>query len=236
MKLARMLSDDKTFYLANSINPLRIEGQKTISIEIVQQDDWTVPDWVIVPSGNLGNVTAVGLGFKMMHELGLISSLPRLVAAQAANSAPLFNSYKTNYQKFEPVKSEPTLASAIQIGNPVSAPRAIPILKEFDSVVTAITESELAEAAAKADRTGLYCCPQTGVAIASLIKLLDSGTIQSNEKVIVLSTANGLKFTDFKSSYHERRIEGINIELDNSPIEISSDYKTLLDTVINHID
>jgi len=236
MKLARMLSDDKTFYLANSINPLRIEGQKTISIEIVQQDDWTVPDWVIVPSGNLGNVTAVGLGFKMMHELGLISSLPRLVAAQSANSAPLFNSYKTNYQKFEPIKSEPTLASAIQIGNPVSAPRAIPILKEFDSVVTAITESELAEAAAKADRTGLYCCPQTGVAIASLIKLLDSGTIQSNEKVIVLSTANGLKFTDFKSSYHERRIEGINIELDNSPIEISSDYKTLLDTVINHID
>ena len=235
MNLARMLSDDKTFYLANSINPLRIEGQKTISIEVVQQDDWAVPDWVIVPSGNLGNVTAVGLGFKMMYDLGLISSLPRLVAAQSANSAPLFKSYETNYQTFEPITSKPTLASAIQIGNPVSAPRAIPILKEFNSVVTAITESELSEAAAKADRTGLYCCPQTGVAIASLIKLLDSGTIQKNEKVIVLSTANGLKFTDFKSSYHEKTIKGIDVQLDNSPIEVSSDYKTLLNTVMNNI-
>ncbi|SVE46159.1 uncharacterized protein METZ01_LOCUS499013, partial [marine metagenome] len=163
MELAKMLSNDKRFYLANSINPLRIEGQKTISVEIVQQDDWAVPDWVIVPSGNLGNITAIGLGFKMMKELGLISSLPRLVAAQSANSAPLYESYKTGYQSFNSVKSEPTLATAIQIGNPVSAPRAIPILKEFDSIVTAITESELAEAAAKADRTGLYCCPQTGV-------------------------------------------------------------------------
>tara|TARA_B100001013_G_scaffold343773_1_gene272252 strand:- start:1303 stop:2478 length:1176 start_codon:yes stop_codon:yes gene_type:complete len=235
MNLARMLSDDKTFYLANSINPLRIEGQKTISVEIVQQDDWNVPDWIIVPSGNLGNITAVGMGFKMMYDLGLISSLPRLVAAQSANSAPLFKSYETNYQTFEAIKSKPTLASAIQIGNPVSAPRAIPILKEFDSVVTAITESELSDAAAKADRTGLYCCPQTGVAIASLMKLLDSRIIQKNEKVIVLSTANGLKFTDFKSRYHERTIEGIDIQLDNSPIEISSDYKTLLNTVNNNI-
>lgn len=235
MNLARMLSNDKSFYLANSINPLRIEGQKTISIEIVQQDDWAVPDWVIVPSGNLGNVTAVGLGFKMMHELGLISSLPRLVAAQSANAAPLFKSYETNYQRFEAIKSKPTLASAIQIGNPVSAPRAIPILKEFDSVVTAISESELSAAAAKADRTGLYCCPQTGVALASLMQLLDSGTIQKNEKVIVLSTANGLKFTDFKSGYHDRSLSGINIQLDNSPIEVSSDYKTLLNTVNDNI-
>ena len=171
-----------------------------------------------------------------MKELGLISSLPRLVAAQSANSAPLYESYKTGYQSFNSVKSEPTLATAIQIGNPVSAPRAIPILKEFDSIVTAITESELAEAAAKADRTGLYCCPQTGVAIASLIKLVESGTIQKNEKVIVLSTANGLKFTDFKSRYHDRSIEGINIDLDNSPIEIPSDYNTILDTIINNID
>jgi len=236
MNLAKMLSSDKRFYLANSINPLRIEGQKTISVEIVQQDDWTVPDWVIVPCGNLGNITAVGMGFKLMKELGLISSLPRLIAAQSANSAPLYESYKTGYQKFEPIKSKPTLASAIQIGNPVSAPRAIPILKEFDSVVTAITESELAEAAAKADRTGLYCCPQTGVAIASLIKLVELGTIQKNEKVVVLSTANGLKFTDFKARYHDRNIDGINIDLDNSPIEIPSDYNTLLDTIIKNIE
>ncbi|MBK49656.1 MAG: threonine synthase, partial [Chloroflexi bacterium] len=100
---------------------------------------------------------------------------------------------------------------------------------------TAISESELSAAAAKADRTGLYCCPQTGVALASLMKLLDSGTIQKNEKVIVLSTANGLKFTDFKSGYHDRSLSGINIQLDNSPIEVSSDYKTLLNTVNDNI-
>ena len=172
---------------------------------------------------------------ELIHELGLISSLQRLVAAQYANAATLFKSYEKNYQRFEAIKSKPTLASAIQIGNPVSAPRAIPILKEFDSVVTAISESELSAAAAKADRTGLYCCPQTGVALASLMKLLDSGTIQKNEKVIVLSTANGLKFTDFKSGYHDRSISGINIQLDNSPIEVSSDYKTLLNTVNDNI-
>ena len=131
MEVVKLLSEDKRFYLANSINPLRIEGQKTISIEIVQQDDWQTPDWVIVPSGNLGNITAIGLGFQMMRELGLINKLPRLVAAQAAAAAPLYDSYKTGFTEYKPVRAQATQATAIQIGNPVSAPRAIPILQEL---------------------------------------------------------------------------------------------------------
>ena len=173
MEVVRLLSEDKRFYLANSINPLRIEGQKTISIEIVQQDDWQTPDWVIVPSGNLGNITAIGLGFQMMRELGLINKLPRLVAAQAAAAAPLYDSYKTGFTEYRPVRAQATQATAIQIGNPVSAPRAIPILQEFDGVVERASEDELSQAAALADSTGLFACPQTGVALAVLMKLAE---------------------------------------------------------------
>ena len=132
MAIVQRLSEDKRFYLANSINPLRIEGQKTLSMELVQQDDWQVPDWVVVPGGNLGNITAIGLGFLMMLDLGLIQKLPRLVCAQAAQANPLYKSYLNGFKSFEAVHAEPTLATAIQIGNPVSAPKAIPILKRFE--------------------------------------------------------------------------------------------------------
>ena len=119
MEVVRLLSEDKRFYLANSINPLRIEGQKTISIEIVQQDDWQTPDWVIVPSGNLGNITAIGLGFQMMRELGLINKLPRLVAAQAAAAAPLYDSYKTGFTEY---RASPSAGHAGD-GDPDRQPR-----------------------------------------------------------------------------------------------------------------
>ena len=135
MEIVQKLSADTRFYLANSINPLRIEGQKTISVEIVQQDDWKVPDWIIVPSGNLGNITASGLGFLMMRELGLINTLPRLVAAQAESANTLYLSYKNGFTDFVPTQADFTQATAIQIGNPVSAPRAVPILQTFDGIV-----------------------------------------------------------------------------------------------------
>ena len=106
--------------MANSINSLRIEGQKTISVELCQQFDWEVPDWVIIPGGNLGNISALGKGFLMMKEMGLIKRLPRLVCAQAENANPLYKSYLEDFKKFEPVLAKTTLANAIQIGDPTT--------------------------------------------------------------------------------------------------------------------
>ena len=234
MEVVRLLSEDKRFYLANSINPLRIEGQKTISIEIVQQDDWQTPDWVIVPSGNLGNITAIGLGFQMMRELGLINKLPRLVAAQAAAAAPLYDSYKTGFTKYKPVRAQATQATAIQIGNPVSAPRAIPILQEFDGVVERATEDELSQAAALADSTGLFACPQTGVALAVLMKLAERNVISPDERIVVISTANGLKFPDFKTGYHNESLPEVTAKLANKPVELPGDYQAVAEAITKH--
>ena len=174
MAIVQRLAEEEGVYLANSMNSLRLEGQKTLSIEIVQQFDWEVPDVVIIPGGNLGNVSALGAGFQMMLDLGLIAKRPRLVLAQAAAANPLYRAYQNNWA-FEPVRAQPTLATAIQIGNPVSIHRAIAALQAFDGVVEQATENELADASARADRTGMFNCPHTAVALAALEKLIAQG-------------------------------------------------------------
>ncbi|MCH2576255.1 threonine synthase [Candidatus Poribacteria bacterium] len=231
MSIIQRLAKTEGFYLANSMNSLRIEGQKTISFELVQQFDWHVPDWVIIPGGNLGNVTALGLGFLMMKDLGLIDKLPRIVCAQSARANPLYRSFKTNFEEFDSLKAETTLASAIQIGNPVSVWKAIKILKKFDGIVEQATESELTEAVAQADQTGLFNCPHTGVALAALMKLAQSGQIQRRDRVIVISTASGLKFPDFKIGYHEKTLEGVESQYANSPVALDPDYDDIRRTI-----
>ena len=191
------------------MNSLRIEGQKTVGIEIVQQFDWEVPDWIIIPAGNLGNVSALGKGLLMMHELGLIERLPRIACAQAEQANPLYLSFPTGFADYQPMQAQKTLASAIQIGDPVSYERAVKVLRQFDGVVEQASEDELADAAARADRTGLYCCPHTGVALAALFKLVERGEIRPQDRVVVISTAHGLKFTDFKVGYHEGTLAGV---------------------------
>src|SRR6476620_12535225 len=116
MALVQEITKERTIYLANSMNSLRIEGQKTVSIEPVQQFDWEVPDWVVIPGGNLGNVSALGKGFLLMHDLGLIQKLPRIAVAQAENANPLYRSFQTGFREFHPVAAKQTLASAIQMG------------------------------------------------------------------------------------------------------------------------
>jgi threonine synthase len=223
MRIVQRLVDEQGVYLANSMNSLRLEGQKTLSIEIVQQFDWEVPDLIIVPGGNLGNVAALGAGFEMMEALGLIPRRPRLVVAQAESANPLYRAYRNGW-RFEPIVAGPTLASAIQIGNPVSIHRAIRTLQRFDGAVEQASEQELADAAARADRAGMFACPHTGVAIAALIKLVERGEISRNDRVIVISTANGLKFADFKIGYHTGRLEGVRPRLANPPLELPADY------------
>jgi len=219
MRVVQEITRDETIYLANSMNSLRVEGQKTVGIEIVQQFDWEAPDVIIIPGGNLGNVSALGKGLLMMRDLGLIGKLPRIVVAQAERANPLSRAYVRNFESLEPVRAEKTLASAIQIGNPVRVEKAIRILRQFRGVVEQASEEELADAAALGDKTGMFNCPHTGVALAVLIKLLRAGKIDKSERVVVISTAHGLKFIEMKVRYHNRELD-FPCRHANRPVEL----------------
>jgi threonine synthase len=227
MAIVKEVTADKTVYLANSMNSLRMEGQKTVGIEIVQQFDWEVPDWIVIPVGNLGNVSALGKGLLLMKELGLIDRLPRILCAQSARANPLYLSYQTRFLEYHPVVAQKTTASAIQIGNPVSYERAVKVLGKLEGVVEQATEQELADAAARADRTGLYACPHTGVALAALFKSISRGEIKPHDRVVVISTAHGLKFTDFKVQYHDAKLQDVVSHYANPPLELPADVHTV---------
>jgi len=236
MEIVKEVSAKDGIYLANSMNSLRIEGQKTVGIEIIEQLDWEVPDWFVIPGGNLGNVSALAKGLDLCLELGLIDHKPRFVCAQAEAANPLYQSYQRGFEVFEPIAARPTLASAIQIGNPVSAEKAIDALKRYDGIVEQATEAELAAACARADRTGLFNCPHTGVALAAMEKLIDRGEIRKSDRVVVISTAHGLKFVDFKIRYHREEIEDVDARYANSPIELPARYDTVRDRMLREIE
>jgi threonine synthase len=236
MRVVQDITRERRIYLANSMNSLRIEGQKTVAIEIVQQFDWEVPDWVVIPGGNLGNVSALGNGFLMMQELGLIQKLPRICLAQAEHANPLYRAYQTGFARFEPVVARKTLASAIQIGNPVSVKRAIRTLQRFNGVVEQASEQELADESARADRTGMFNCPHTGVALAALRKLVEQRVIRSHERVVVISTAHGLKFADQKTAYHLGTLPGVTPSHANLPAELPADPRQVADAIARHVD
>jgi threonine synthase len=229
--LIKEVTAETPIYLANSMNSLRLEGQKTAAIEILQQFDWEVPDWVVIPGGNLGNIYAFYKGFKMCKDLGLVDRLPRLACAQAANADPLYQAYVKGWDSFEPVKAKSTFASAIQIGDPVSIDRAILALKESNGVVEEATEEELMDAAARADRTGMFNCPHTGVALAALTKLREKQIIGPSDKTVVVSTAHGLKFTQSKVAYHSREIEGFAHHYANPPVAVKENLGAVMDVI-----
>lgn len=232
MAVVKELAARGLVYLANSMNPLRIEGQKTVAIEIAQQLGWQTPDWVVIPSGNLGNAAALWAGFSMARALGVVDRLPRLCIAQAKNANPMYLAFQAGEKRaVAPVVAKPTQASAIRIGNPVSAPRAMVALEAMGGVVEQASESELADACARADRSGLYADPHTGVAIACARKLRERGTIGDNDRVVIVSTASALKFTEFKLGYHEQKLPDVEATLANAPITLPPD----IDEVARHL-
>ncbi len=236
MEIVKEVSARDGVYLANSMNSLRIEGQKTVGIEIIQQFDWEVPEWLVIPGGNLGNVSALAKGIDMLLELGLVDRKPRICLAQAEAANPLYRAYQRGWDTFEPIAASKTLASAIQIGNPVSAPKAIDALERYDGIVEQASESELAEASAAADRTGLFNCPHTGVALAAMNKLVARGEIRKTDRVVVISTAHGLKFTDFKLGYHKMHLDQVIPENPNPPIELPARYGVVRDRMLEEIE
>ena len=227
MALVQEITKERTVYLANSMNSLRIEGQKTVAIELVQQFDWEVPDWVVIPGGNLGNVSALGKGF--LHDAASSGSSRSCRASRwrrPRTPIPLYLSYldalrdvprRCRRRRRSPARSR----SAI----PVSYKRAVKVLQQFDGVVEQASESELADEAARADRTGMFNCPHTGVALAVLRKLVERKVIRSNERVVVISTAHGLKFAEQKTAYHLGQIPGLPSTHANRPLEIGPDLR-----------
>jgi threonine synthase len=236
MDIVKQVAEKDGVYLANSMNSLRIEGQKTVGLEIAQQLDWSMPDWIVIPGGNLGNVSALAKGLDMMVELGLISKRPRICVGQAEAANPLYLAYQRDFEIFEPIAARSTVASAIQIGNPVSYQKAVDALRRYDGVVEQATESEIMEECAQADRTGLFNCPHTGVALVALRKLQARGLVRSDDQVVVISTAHGLKFVDSKLAYHSMKLEGIVSEHPNPPIEMAADYSAVRDRMLREID
>lgn len=236
MKIVQEVTEDNSIYLANSMNSLRIEGQKTVGIEICRQFDWEVPDWIIVPVGNLGNISALHKGLKLMLDLGVIHRLPRLVAAQASQAAPFYQAYQQQFRQKVALTAGETLANAIRIGNPVSYSKAVRAIQATDGIVEQATENELAAAAARADLTGMFTCPHTGVALAVLEKLIKRGLIKSQDRTVVISTAHGLKFTDFKVGYHESRLPGVDSHLANPPRYLPADAGLVKRTIAEMLD
>lgn len=236
MGIVKELTQDNSIYLANSMNSLRIEGQKTVGIEIVRQFDWEVPDWIVMPVGNLGNISALYKGLKLLMDLGITDKMPRLVAAQAAKANPLYRSAQAGFAEKVTVQAQNTSASAIQIGNPVSYEKAVQALRATNGLVEQATEHELANAAALADRTGMYTCPHTAVALAVLFKLKEQGVIQSHERVVVISTAHGLKFTNFKLRYHEGTLDEVESLYANPPVNLPADTAVVREVIKDQLE
>lgn len=201
MRLVGELVAARPVFLLNSKNPVRIEGQKTIAWEAVQDLGWRVPDWIVVPVGNAGNLSAIGKGLREWLDLGVIGRKPRLAGIQASAADPFYQSYKNGFAARVTRVAGDTAASAIRIGAPVSHSKAEREIRFFDGVVESVTEPELLDAFALANRNGLAICPNSAVALAGAAKLRHAGVIKKDDLVVVVATAHALKFSGTMSAY-----------------------------------
>jgi threonine synthase len=203
LRLVEEASEQLGVYLLNSINPFRIEGQKTIVLELLQQLSWESPDWIVFPAGNLGNTAAFGKALREARSWGLIERLPRLVAVQAAGAAPFARSFAEGFVERHRVKAQ-TVATAIQIGNPASYERAVVAMRETNGLVLSVTDAELLEAKAAIDAAGVGCEPASAVSVAGLRQLVRSGQVKPGEQVVAVLTGHILKDPDLLLRYHQQ--------------------------------
>jgi threonine synthase len=213
MRLIQELGDDPSIYVANSINPFRIEGQKTVAFELMEQCSWRVPDHVVVPGGNMGNSTALGKGFQELLDMGLIRRLPKLSVIQAEGAAPVARLFANLTQgqrageeelpeKLAIVENPKTLATAIKIGAPVSWKKALRAVVRSRGQVIAVSEQEIADAKAMVGRDSIGCEPASATTVAGIKKLVAAGHIQPGEDVVAVLTGHALKDPDYMSNYH----------------------------------
>jgi threonine synthase len=194
MAQVEQICRDEGCHLLNSLNPFRVLGQQTLALEIAQQLSWDAPDWIVLPAGNLGNTTAVGRGLLLAYRYGLICRLPRIAAIQASGANPFYRSFLDGFADLRPVKAH-TLASAINIGNPVSFRRAREVLRATRGVVAEVSDQEILRAKAIVDQTGIGCEPASAASIAGLLRLVRAGEIRHTDRVVAILTGNLLKDT-----------------------------------------
>ena len=192
MQLVEQVCTELNIYLLNSLNPFRVEGQKAIGFEILQQLDWQAPDWLVLPAGNLGNTSAIGKAFRQAYQLGLIDRLPRIASIQAAGANPFYRSFMQGFGTRERMHAE-TVATAIKIGNPVSFTRARRVIEESDGVVEQATDEEILAAKEVIDRAGIGCEPASAATLAGVRKLVARGIIKRDDQVVGVLTGNLLK-------------------------------------------
>jgi len=198
----------RSIYLLNSINPFRIEGQKSLGYEISDQLNQEAPDRIIVPVGNAGNISAIWKGFTEFHELDLIKALPKMTGIQAAGSAPIAKAIKTGSLTIVPVSAPETVATAIRIGAPVSWKKALNAIRESDGTAETVTDEEILSAQKLlASVEGLFVEPASASSIAGLIKLVENGVIEKDERIVCVTTGHGLKDPDTAVKISEKPVE-----------------------------
>src|SRR5581483_2022273 len=232
LKLVRVLAERLGIYLLNSVNPFRIEGQKSIMFEMLDQRDWCVPDWVVLPSGNLGNVSAFDKALREAKEARLIDRLPRLAVIQAEGAAPFSELWMRESSgqpgSLCPVTRPETLATAIRIGDPVSWPKALHEVRASRGAVEKVSEQEIADAKAQIGLCGIGCEPASAATLAGIRKLTARGVMDRGADVVAVLTGNLLKDPDYIYRYHTGQLEapgGVKIQptFGNRPVVVPND-------------
>jgi threonine synthase len=229
LALVRALAERLGIYLLNSINPFRIEGQKTIIVEMLDQRDWSVPDWIVLPGGNLGNTSAFGKALRELKSWGFIQKMPRLAVIQAEGAAPFYELFQASERRsLQPVGHPETLATAIKIGDPVSWPKALKEVGESGGTVEKVSEQEIADAKAVIGKCGIGCEPASAATLAGIRKLTLAGVIRHDADVVAVLTGNLLKDPDYIYRYHTGQLEGpdgvrIQSTFANRPIVVPND-------------
>ncbi len=223
IRLLREICRRHPLYLLNSVNSVRIEGQKSIGFEIAQQMDWQVPDWIVVPVGNAGNISAIGKGLFEWKEIGIIDRVPRLLGAQAASAAPLARAHAEGYRSRVRVAAGETSASAIRIGDPVSYDKAVRAVRASGGLFLSATEQEILDAKALVDAAGIYICPNSAAAVAAFLNARSQGVIGARDRVVIVATAHGCKFSRSTIDYHSLGLPGITPARPNQIVEVEAE-------------
>jgi threonine synthase len=229
MRLVRQVCDELGIYLLNSLNPFRLEGQKSIVFEMIHGLDWQPPDWIVLPAGNLGNTAAFGKALHEMKEVGLIDRVPRVVSVQATGANPFYQSFRGGFQQEYTVRAE-TIATAIRIGAPVSFPRAVRTIRDWtDGLVIEVSDDEIMDAKALVDRAGIGCEPASAAAVAGVRQLVGEDIIQPEQTVVAVLTGNLLKDPGATVDYHTGG--WLNASYANQPRQVAADMTAIRKTV-----
>jgi threonine synthase len=238
LALVRSLAGELGIYLLNSVNPFRIEGQKSIVIEMMDQRDWRAPDWIALPGGNLGNTAAFGKALRELSEHGFLEKMPRLAVIQAEGAAPFYEYMREEGRGgFRPVAHPETLATAIRIGDPVSWPKAAFEVRSSRGVVEKVSEQEIADAKAVIGRCGIGCEPASAATLAGIRKLRQAGVIAPDEDVVGVLTGHLLKDPDYVYRYHTGQLvtpagAPIRGAFENRPVVVAKDPRRIAETLL----